>query len=425
MSVDLAAVALAAVELASVDLAATSTGPAPVARPRTVAAPVITGWSAVSPLGYGRAAFSEGIRSGRLTRAEIDPDRWRVPDRQACLVPDLEAGAGTGRRSRGLDRASMLALAAIDELATGPGVVTAPDRAAIVLGTTAGSQQTVMTIARDSLANARPFDVDPKSLSSGTMNGAAAMCAIRYGVRGPNTSLAGGRGAVVHTLAYGGRLLAAGRADTVLAGAVEEYSAARSWLAHAGRLRSGAPDIGDVPPGAGPPGAGSLGAGPPGAGPLGEGGVVLRLEPTGGARPTLARVLATDGRLCPGGPDRQADALRAGVSRLLARAGRQADEVWAVVSPTGSAVEARVARELFGPAAGERFAGIAALAGPGALAGVLGDTGAVSAGFALAAVLASVETMPEADGRLVLITTHDPEGTLASMLVRVRGGLAG
>jgi 3-oxoacyl-[acyl-carrier-protein] synthase II len=335
--------------------------------------PVITGWSAVSPFGSGRAAHSAGVRSGHSTAASIDGEDWKVPDERACLVPDYDPAALVGGRvAKYLDRATVLALAAVGHLV---GAQDEPgDRVGLVLATTAGSVQSTMAVTRDSLVGDKPFHVNPKSLPSAIMNGAAAQCAIRYGLTGPNTTLAGGSGAVLSALAYASRLLAAGRADSVLAGAVEEYSVARSWLSHHDRHS---------------------------AGPLGEGSVVFRIER--GARAPLAEIMAVDSRVCVDGDTHEA--LRACLTAMLAKATVRAGEIWAVLPAVGRPVEREVAAEMFGDDALARCPHT----------GQIGDTGAASAGFAIASAL----SVPGPPGRLVVIAAADPGGSTTSVLLRL------
>ncbi|MFI6096975.1 beta-ketoacyl synthase N-terminal-like domain-containing protein [Lentzea sp. NPDC051213] len=346
-------------------------------------APVITGWSAVSPFGHGRTAFAAGVRSGRPTAAAVDTDRWSVPDTQACLVPDFDVEELVGGKGlRHLDRASTLALAAVGDLVE-QGVDTG-HRAGVVLGTTSGSMQTEMTHMRDSLLNSRPHLLNPKTLASGSMNCAAAQCAIRYDITGPNTTLAAGRGATVHALRYSSRLLAADRADSVIVGAVEEYSAARHWLARHSR------------------GSEPL---------LGEGGAVFRLEPGTTGRAALAEVLGVETRVCLDGAAHPA--LIECVRALLKRGSVATQEVWAVVTTTTSGAEREAMAELFAPDVLTRVPG----------PHQIGDTGAASSAFAIASVLSVAERLPEAAGRPVVIVSGDPTGAVAAVLLRLAGEL--
>ncbi|QFU90315.1 beta-ketoacyl synthase N-terminal-like domain-containing protein [Amycolatopsis sp. YIM 10] len=337
--------------------------------------PVITGWSVVSPFGQGNDAFADGVRTGRNPSAPPG-DEWAVPDPGACLVPDYDPKELVGGKvGRSTDRATVFALATVGRLAgTGAG-----ERTGLVLGTTAGSLRSTMTITRDSLLSRKPHQVDTKVLPAAVMNYAAAQCAIRYGLTGPNTTIAGGPGAGLFALAYAQRLLAAGRAVRVLAGAVEEYSAERAWLNHHN-----------------------------GGGVLGEGGVVFSVESDESDESTvdgLAEVLALHSRVVLDGDE--PEALRATASALLTRAGVTPDEIWAAVPATGSEAERTVTAGLFGEHALDRVPGT----------GVLGDTGAATAAFAVASALCA----PGPAGRLVVVLSGDPAGSAAGILLRLKG----
>ncbi|GLZ29098.1 hypothetical protein Lesp02_12880 [Lentzea sp. NBRC 105346] len=337
---------------------------------------VITGWSAVSAYGFGRHAFTEGVVSGRATAA---PAMEGAPDTHVCWVPDLDPkNILDGKGIRHLDRASQLALATFSELVE-PGVDTG-ERAGVVLGTTAGSHQVELDQIRDTHRNARPHHLAPKQVASGTMNCAAAQCAIRFGIHGPNTTVAGGRGAALHALGYARRLLAMDRADSVIVGAVEEATFARAWFTHAAGTRPGQW--------------------------LGEGGAAFRVEPSGTSRPVLAEVLGIGTRLALNvreghlpkpqvGEGGLHDTLATCVREVLARAEVSPSSVHAVVGPEPEG--------LF-----KDLADVPDLS-------FMGDTGSVSSAYAIVTAL-GVLRLP---GEVVLVTSADPDGAVACALLRL------
>jgi len=345
-------------------------------------AAVITGWSVVSPYGFGGKSYLDGLVTGDETARPVDIDGRALPDTLACVVPGLDPAAILdGKGVRHLDRASQLALVTLSDLVDD--TVDTGLRAGLVLGTALGSVQTEMDHMRASLVNRRPHLLDPKTLASGTMNCAAAQCAIRFGITGPNTTIAGGRAAGLHALDYACRLLAAGRADSVIAGAVEEYTAARAWLTHQACSRRHQW--------------------------LGEGCAVVRVEPAGGAREPLAHVLAVGGRVAV--DDDLPATVVACVRDLLHRTGLRPEDIWAVPDAGGSVRER---------------AAIAALVGPDALTRVasaekIGDTGAASAAFAVAAAVGLAAGRPEAVGQHVLVVASDPNGAVSGALLRLGG----
>ncbi|MFC1418476.1 beta-ketoacyl synthase N-terminal-like domain-containing protein [Streptacidiphilus cavernicola] len=347
----------------------------------------VTGWSAVSPYGLGRDAFTEGVLARRPTGAAPDRARYPTPDEQACLVPNFDVRQVLGRKgTRAMNRVTGLAVSAVGALARpdgeGPGT-------ALVLGTTTGSLQSMTDFTRASLTGDRPFDVDPTVIPNSVMNCAAAQCAIWHRIEGPNTTLACGRPSGLLALAYARRLLRNGRADAALCGAAEEYTSARSWIEH--HSRDGAPAL------------------------LGEGAAVLRVE-LGGGGPDGERgggrgarssaVLALHSRVRLPGADTAA-VVAAVVRQALLQAELTADQVWAAI-PSGLCAEETTALEAaFGADPLHRVPPVAEL---------LGDTGAASAAFQLATALALAA---EAPGRIAVVTSVDPDGMVAAAVLRL------
>ncbi|MCS7483572.1 beta-ketoacyl synthase N-terminal-like domain-containing protein [Umezawaea endophytica] len=352
---------------------------------------VITAWSAVSPYGIGRESFVDGIASSTSTVTELDQDLWQGPTSRGCLVPGFDIREVLGAKgTRKMDRVTALVVSTVGQLLADGGISTGEDTA-LVLGSTMGSAQSIMDFTKDVLVRELPYLVDPAKMPNSVMNCAAGACAIWHGLKGPNTTLAGGQAAGLMALDYARRLLIHDRAAKVLVGAAEEYSTERAWLdRHSWPAET--PDR-----------------------VLGEGCAVLLVETadqaalTGGRTP-LAEVLATESRVyLEGDPTK---VLIACVQSVLARAGVRADEVWAAVpSSVGDRgrLESGVVRSLFGAEVVDRVP----------TGDVLGDTGAASAALRIAAVLSVAEHSPEAAGRVALVTSADRYGTVACSLLRL------
>jgi 3-oxoacyl-[acyl-carrier-protein] synthase II len=356
--------------------------------------PVISAWSAVSPFGIGRAAHSAGRVADEQPPTVLDKNEWRVPDESAYLARDFDTRVVLGKKgTRSMDRLTGLAVTAVRELLDDP----ATDRAAatgpgagLVLGTTTGSAQSLMDFTRDSFTEEKPYFVETARFPNAVMNCAAAQCAIWHQLRGPNATVAGGRVAGLYALNYARRLLAAGRARTVLCGGAEEYSPARSWLEHYAR-QSGEP-----------------------VSVLGEGCTMLLIEPPESADERgagLAEVLSVDFGVFVEGSLREQLAAR--LRRMLKRANATPDDVWAI-SPSGASGSAGDAE--WG-ALHDVFRGdatkIATTAG-------LGDLGAATASFQLVTVLDLAQRTPEARGNLAVVTAVDRTGVFGAALVRIR-----
>lgn len=356
---------------------------------------VLSAWSAVSPFGLGREAFTDGLRDGgTATATELDPAEWTVPRPQAHLVPGFEVREVLGRKgTRSMDRVSALAVSTIRELLDDVTRDEGGDDTALVLGTTTGSAKSMMDITTDTLIHDKPFYIDAARIPNAIMNSAAAQCAIWHQLFGPNTTVAGGRVAGLFALQYAERLLRSGRAMTVLCGGAEEFSEARAWLEHHG---------------SGPDGEGTV---------LGEGCALLMVEPApdvdlDGDRPVLAEVLAV-GLGVHSGHDVGA-ALERCLRRTLRRAEVDPAQVWALCSVPGDGALGD----------GERAA-VAAVLGDGVRQVVdgqpWGDAGAVTATFQIAAVLGRAETDPAAAGQPAVVVSVDRDGVLGCAVLRTAG----
>jgi 3-oxoacyl-[acyl-carrier-protein] synthase II len=315
----------------------------------------ITAWSAISPFGYGRAAFVEGLRAGR----------------PAHRVPDFDIAERLGAKGTGsMDRSSALAVATVGDLLQG---VATDGSTGVVLGTTSGSTATQFAFTRESLVRRKPYFVNPALMPFALMNSAAAQCAIRHGLTGPNTTVANGRMSGLVALRYAGRLLAGGRAGGVVCGAVEEHGAERALLE---RYLTGAENR------------------------LGEGCAVLFLEPAG-AGGALADVVAVDTRLVVDGSP--ARTLAGSLRRVLREAEVAPGAVSAVALSSSGEVERAAVNEVLGDVV---------TVNPALLTG---DTGAATGVFQVAALLGL------AGAGWAIATCADRDGMVGCAILRLPG----
>ncbi|MFI9629735.1 beta-ketoacyl synthase N-terminal-like domain-containing protein [Streptomyces sp. NPDC052042] len=358
--------------------------------------PLISAWAAVSPWGDSAADFSSGLGEARRTDQPVDQDRWPVPYERACLVPDFDVRAALGRKgTRSMDRTTGLAVTALGRLVGEtrlPGV--GPDTG-LALGTSTGSAQSIMDFTRDSLVGEKPFFVDPARFPNTVMNCAAGQSAIWHGLKGPNTTIAGGRATGLLALRYALRLQRAGRAGTVLCGAVEEFSTARAWLEWhtSGGTRTGAP--------------------------LGEGAAFWLMEDEERAREHgrsgLARVEGLEFGFASEPQEIRgvlADCLR----RVHEHSGARPDEVWAVAGSGLAGPDGDAEREALGDVLGDHTPQVLSCAE------LIGDTYAASAAFQVTAVLARAGQDPASAGRTALVTSVERDGVVAAGLFRLLDG---
>ncbi|MFD3875218.1 beta-ketoacyl synthase N-terminal-like domain-containing protein [Streptomyces sp. NPDC058623] len=359
--------------------------------------PLITAWSVVSPYGLESSDFAAGLAAGRSAAAVLDRTVWDGPVDTACLVPGFSSKDVLGRKgTRSMDRVTGLAVAAVGRLLQDPAGERIPgvgDDAGLVLGTNTGSAQSMMDFTRDSLVQEKPFYVDPMRFPNTVMNCAAGQCAIWHKLKGPNTTVAGGRASGLLALNYALRLQKSGHTRTVLCGAVEEFSPARAWL----EVHTRQPDEAD--------------------GVLGEGAAVLLLESAPAAaehgRPGLAEVLALEFGVFHT-DDEVAPVLADSVERALERSGVRVDEIGLVADSQAYGVRGTAERaaleKVFGVLRPERVPSTE----------LIGDTHAASASFQIAALLATAEGRDDLAGSVGLITSVDRDGVVGCAVLRIR-----
>ncbi|MEU6560459.1 beta-ketoacyl synthase N-terminal-like domain-containing protein [Nocardia nova] len=357
---------------------------------RDPAALVFSGWSVLSPFGAKTSEFRAGIRTRSTALRPVRPDQGPVPITRIGTVDDFEVREALGAKgTRSMDRVTGLAVEGVrrvlDDL---PGMGPAADTA-VVLGTTTGSLRSMMEFVEDSFVQDKPFQVDPARFPNAVMNRAAGQCAIWHGLRGPNTTLAGGRAAAVSVLQYATRLYHRDRARTVLCAMVEEFSAHRAWVEY---LAAGRRDR-----------------------PLGEGCAVFVLEPWRTAR-AAGRTAAAElvrveqGVWGPAAPAR--DVLTRLIRSALCGAGVGSHEVALVLVggapdtdpwPDFAAAELEAVREVL-PHTEIR-----------SLADLIGDCGAATGGFQLAALLSAD---PAVGAPYSVLTSVDPDGVAGCVVIR-------
>ncbi|WP_217165923.1 beta-ketoacyl synthase N-terminal-like domain-containing protein [Streptomyces sp. AC512_CC834] len=356
--------------------------------------PVITGWSAVSPYGIGRDRFAAGVRGGAKTAVKADASLGSLPLSDVCTVPGFDIQEALGPRGTAkMDRLTALTLVASDGLlldADGNRAVETDDLTGVVLGITMGSLENVTDFLRQSYTNQRPFYVDAGRIPFGSLNHAAGATAIRHDLKGPNTTVAGGRISGLLALNYARRLMGQGRATKYLVGSAEEFSAAHAWFEHTAAASGDSAEL------------------------LGEGCGLFLVEHAGRAqRPPLAAVLSVETRVDI--DDDPHAAVTACARRALQRAGVDAAQVWAAVPCAAPTAAGRAEHEA-----------LAALVPAAALSRVpsmelLGDTSAASASFQIGAVLAVAEANPDSRGRVALVCAVDRDGGVAAAVLRLMG----
>jgi 3-oxoacyl-[acyl-carrier-protein] synthase II len=357
----------------------------------------VTGYGVLSSAGVGPAALAASLaRAGRdgplpghgLGGLYDEPS----PGPSGHALVDFDVRRELARKGTAFfNRCTGLALAACGRALADAGLRVEDanrHRVGVVMGTTLGSLKSMSDYTRDTLVGDRPYLVNPALFPNTVMNCAAGQAAVWYGLKGVNTTVAGGQLAFLAVLRYAARALRCGHADVLLAGAVEEFTPHAAWAAHR--------------------------AGPAGV-TFGEGAAVFVVERAetarGVGRRPHAEVLSVVTGFSPGGA--QAAALAGCVRRALAEAGVTPPELSLLATAeTGCADDDRVEGDALavalGGAAAERLL----------VKRAVGDCQAASGALQLAAVLAVHRADPGRDGGAALVTSWTPEGGVGAAVLR-------
>jgi 3-oxoacyl-[acyl-carrier-protein] synthase II len=209
---------------------------------------VVTGAGVVSPLGDSPAALHRALAEGASARKAIELfETAGIGCSEAGEIRPFDPQGYVGERNlRPLDRTSRLlvvaAQLALADSGWAPGGQPRPAgtqpaaEVGLVVGTTFCSVRTIAEFDRRAL-RLGPTHASPLDFANSVINAAAGQAAIWHGLRGVNSTLAGGEASGLQAIAQATELIRAGRAEAVLAGGAEELCF-ESFLGYyrAGRL---------------------------------------------------------------------------------------------------------------------------------------------------------------------------------------------
>jgi 3-oxoacyl-[acyl-carrier-protein] synthase II len=183
---------------------------------------VITGAGVVTPVADSPASLHAALCSGA--------DAMRsLPSFAAGLACDMGAVVDgqalrreiAGRPVAGIERTGLLTIVAAQRALASSGLAVGTPFLGLVLGTMFSSAHTIGEFDRRAQTTGPEF-ASPLDFANTVLNAAAGQTAIRLSLTGLNTTIAGGHASGLHAIAYASDLIAAGRADVLLAGGVEE-----------------------------------------------------------------------------------------------------------------------------------------------------------------------------------------------------------
>jgi len=187
---------------------------------------VITGVGVVAPNGIGKEEFWNNCFAGvsgikPITLFDTSKYRCKYAGEISNFQPEKYLGP---KGLRNLDRTTLLALVAA-KLAIEDARLeindTNRDDIGVVLGSTMGSVHSISEFDKEGLREG-PRYVNPAHFPNTVINSPASQVAIRFGLRGLNTTISTGFTASLDAIGYALDMLQLGRARTLLVGGVEE-----------------------------------------------------------------------------------------------------------------------------------------------------------------------------------------------------------
>ncbi len=187
---------------------------------------VITGIGPITPIGTGKDAFWEGLRTG-------ESGVRRVDDLVDLDGIDVKIGAPVRgfdplehmdrRRARRIDRSAQFGLVAaklaLADAGLNPGDLD-PERSGVIAGTGIGGLET-MSANFKVLFEQGPRRVSPFFIPRLMPNAVAGEIAIEYGLRGSNFGVVSACASSAHAIGIAGELIRSGFIDVAVAGGAE------------------------------------------------------------------------------------------------------------------------------------------------------------------------------------------------------------
>jgi 3-oxoacyl-[acyl-carrier-protein] synthase II len=184
---------------------------------------VVTGLGVVSPVGVGEPAFFAALDAGTVALAP-DEAAARLGVAQAARVGEFGARAQLGAAVlRRMPRMAQMMVVAAKEALAGAAPPYDGARVGVVIGTGLGTLEPTIDFMQGYLEGG-PEAASPLLFPSSVMNAAAGLLALECKLRGPNSTVNHRDASPLGALALAADLLALGRADAMVVGAVDELS---------------------------------------------------------------------------------------------------------------------------------------------------------------------------------------------------------
>jgi len=396
---------------------------------------VITGIGVVAPNGIGKEEFLANCSAGvsgikPITLFDVSKYRCKYAGEVSNFQPEQYLGP---KGLRNLDRTTLLALVAAKLAIEDARLKIADanrDDIGVVLGSTMGSVHSISEFDKEGLREG-PRYVNPAQFPNTVINSPASQVAIRFGLRGLNSTISTGFTASLDAIGYALDMLRLNRAKVLLVGGVEELCI-QTFLGFY-KLGFLATSQNGAPPRSAPFDAQSRGA------LLGEGCAFFVLESDGDAQERgatqYAEVVGYGTEFHPDSMYRY-DPAAVGASHAIRHALEDADlepddidqvSASANASKTGDAMEMAALRNVFGSRVetlliqtvklllGESFSAAGSLQ----LAATIGTLARQSVPVAAGMKQRASSVSHEAGGEFALVESLGPTGSSSAVVLRV------
>lgn len=203
---------------------------------------VVTGLGPITPIGTGKAAFWEGLRTGASGVRRVDDlvDLDGIDVKIGAPVLDFDPLEHMDRRrARRIDRSAQFGLVAAKlafaDAGIDPGELD-PERSGVIAGTGIGGLET-MSANFKLLFEQGPRRISPFFIPRLMPNAVAGEIAIEYGLRGGNFGVVSACASSAHAIGVASELIRSGFIDLAVAGGAE---AVLLRIAYAGFVQIGA-----------------------------------------------------------------------------------------------------------------------------------------------------------------------------------------
>jgi 3-oxoacyl-[acyl-carrier-protein] synthase II len=183
----------------------------------------VTGIGVVSPLGTSLTDFHHALAAGRSGIRRLPPDIAQGSGVQVGATIDWDPAAWLKEgEAANLDRVSQFALAAAAQAigASGLDTARAPERVGVSWGTGLGGSHT-LEAAYKQVYGKGEWRTRPLTVVMAMSNAGASNVALRHGLRGPFANFSTACSSSAMALGEAMRVIAAGRADAIVAGGAE------------------------------------------------------------------------------------------------------------------------------------------------------------------------------------------------------------